>query len=767
MIGIVVVSHSRPLAEAAVALAVEMTPQTARPRIAVAAGLGPDTFGTDAVAIGEAIAEVDSPDGVLVLLDLGSALLSAELAVELAEPQPVGTVRLTAAPLVEGLVAAVVTASAGNDLEQVAVEAENGLAAKQEHLGAPAPAAGSDEVWAVQPQLTVRHQIRNRHGLHARPAAALVTGLRGLDATVRLRNLTTGKGPVDAGSITRVAALGLRHGASLEATFAGPQAAAAQARFQELAANDFGEPHHPGPGAVPGGTGTGREVVLAPAAVRSGEVNTGDYQPSDPATETARLAAATAEVRRWLARLAQSPAERDIFEAQQALLSDPELAEQLTGDTRSGTTAVDAVRQRLDEVAADFDALSDPYLRERGQDLRSLRRLLLLALTGASEPDPARAHILVVDELDAATAARLHPDLTLGVVTLTGGPTGHGVIVAGSRGIPVLPGCQQARQARDGDLIGFDPTTQQWWLRPGPELVAEIQDRGAARARELEAAALLAHEPAVTTTGIGVLVECNVGSLDDARRGAAAGADGSGLVRTEIVFADTCQAPDAGQQAEVLVAIGEILGRPITVRTWDPGPDKPLAFVTAGRDPNPMLGERGIRAVRRQPELLRTQLRGILLAARQVPVRVLLPMISEPAQVRWARELLEQVRAELTDPPPLPLGIMVEVPAAALRAADFAGLVDFVSIGTNDLSQYTMAADRGNERVRDLVPAGTAAVWDLVEATCRGLAGIPVGVCGDLASDPDQVSALISRGVTELSVQPPLVGLVKQAVRRA
>ncbi len=767
MIGIVVVSHSRPLAEAAVALACEMVTAESRPPIAVAAGAS-DGLGTDAAAIADALAEVGSPDGVLVLMDLGSALLSAELALELVETPLPGPVRLTAAPLVEGLVAAVVTAGAGSSLEQVAAEAENGLAAKQVHLGASAPAAGPD-LWAVQPELTVTHVVHNRHGLHARPAAALVTGLRELDATVRLKNLTTGRGPVEAGSITRVATLDLRQGASLEASFAGPQASAAQQRFLELAATDFGEDPAEQPSAelLPGGTGTGREVVLGPALVRSGEVSTGGYQPQDPVRETQRLASARAEVDCWLSRLAQSPTERGIFEAQRALLSDPALAEHLSRETRSGVAAVDAVRHHLDAVAADFDDLSDPYLRERGQDVRSLRRLLLLALTGAAEPDPAAAHVLVVDELDAATAARLDPSRTLGVVTVTGGPTGHGVIVAGARGIPVLTGCRRAGAARDGDLIGFDPTTHELWLSPGPEQAARIRERGAARTSEVAQAAQRARQPALTRDGTRVLVECNIGSLDDARRGAAAGADGSGLVRTEIVFADEAQAPSAEEQAEVFVTAGEILGGPITVRVWDPGADKPLSFVAAAHEPNPMLGLRGIRALQQQPDLLATQLRAVLIAAGQVPVRVLLPMVTEPREVRWAREVLDQVRRDLPAAPPVPLGIMIEVPAAAVRARDFAGLVDFASIGTNDLTQYTMAADRGNERVRDLAPAGAAAVWDLVEATCQGLPGVPVGVCGDLASDPDRAAGLIGRGVTELSVQPPLVGLVKQAVRLA
>ena len=203
MIGIVVVSHSRALGEAAVALAAEMVPEEARPRIAVAAGLDETTFGTDAVAISEAITEVDSPDGVLVLMDLGSALLSAEMALEFIDPDVAARVRLSAAPLVEGLVSALVTASTGADIDEVAAEAADALAPKADQLGSAVP--GSEPVEAPFPGsdpgsgpeqhdgLSWQHTVRNPHGLHARPAAALVSGLRGLDATVRLTNATTGE----------------------------------------------------------------------------------------------------------------------------------------------------------------------------------------------------------------------------------------------------------------------------------------------------------------------------------------------------------------------------------------------------------------------------------------------------------------------------------------------------------------------------------------------------------------------------------------------
>ncbi len=773
MIGIVVVSHSRALADAAVGLAEEMVPADARPGIRVAAGLDETTFGTDAAAIAEAITDVDSTDGVLVLLDLGSAVLSAEMALEFVDPQTAERVRISPAPLVEGLVAAVVTASTGATLAEVATEAEGGLAAKVEHLGvetaAPGPAESAEAVTVEGPLTEV--VVRNPHGLHARPAAALVSGLRGLDATVLLRNATLGKGPANARSVGKVAALGLTKGHTLAATFSGPDAEAARERFLSLAAADFGEsdePEAPAPPAVEVDPArTGRQVVLGPALVRGGDVDTGHYSPGTPDAEKTRLESAVATVTASLAGLAATVGpQRGIFEAQEALLGDPDLAEGLAADADAGTSAVDAVRARFSAVAADFDALTDPYLRERGQDVRSLQRQVLQVLVGsADQTTPDTPHILVVDELDAATAAGLDPTTTLGVVTTTGGATGHGVIVASSRGIPVITGRSEAKGLAEGTLIGIDPGPGTLWLDPDAATQTRIRTLSEARGQEAAAAATRAYEPALTTSGRRVLVEANIASLADAAAGAAAGADGSGLVRTEILFAHHATSPDAATQAAALVEIGKALGASITVRTWDPGGDKPLPFLDTEGEANPMLGERGLRAMRRYPDVFAEQLRGIVTAAREVPVRVMFPMVTEPDEVVWARSVLADVLAEHPNPPSLEVGIMVEVPAAALRADEFAPLVDFASIGTNDLSQYTTAVDRGNGRVAHL-SRPSSAIWALIFMTCTAFGEKPVAVCGDLASDPDLTATLVGLGVSELSVRPPVVALVKEAVRR-
>jgi phosphocarrier protein FPr len=771
MIGLVVVSHSYALAKAAVGLASEMIPADSDLAIAVAAGLDEVTIGTDAAKIEEAILEVAGPDGVLVFLDLGSAILSAELALEVLEPDVAEHVRLTPAPLVEGLVAAVVTAAAGGTLDEVDAEARAGAMAKAQHLGedVAAPPVPAEEQ-PVGEKLTAQFAAPYPHGLHARPAAALVAALRGLDATTRVVNLASGAS-ASARSVTQVAALGALAGDPLSVEATGPDAQGALDALAALAAENFGDPmdggdETTGPSAevsVAESSGTGMAVGPVHRTVLS--VSIDDYIEGDMATELERSALAHAAVLEYLGQYAEDP----IFVAQSAMLDDPELVTAIEGVIRSGVGAPRAWKAECRSLAQRFESLATPYLRERAADVRSVERLMLLALTGhaLAPTDPSEPSVIVIDELDAATAKAADPDLVLGFVTLTGGRTGHGILVASGRGLPVVAGVPGAAQLRTGDVVAIDATRNALIVNPDDEALAEWRAQADTRQRIHSDAMVHAHEPALTTSGVRVLVEANVASVSDAATGQAYGAEGSGLVRTELLFAENPTAPTVAQQAEVFVEIGKALnGAMLTIRTWDCGGDKPLPFLPQDKEMNPFLGERGVRTMRRVPELFRDQLAAIAVASRQTPVRVLVPMVTNPDEVRWVRRQLDIVAETHPEALDLPLGIMVEVPAVAVRAHDFRTLVDFVSVGTNDLTQYALAVDRGNARVADLARGAHPAVFDLIEAAHRGLGeDVPVAVCGDLASDPAFTTRLIECGVTELSVQPLQVPLVKLAVR--
>lgn len=786
MIGIVVVSHSRPLAEAAVALAEQMVAAEG-PKVAIAAGMDDGSFGTDAAAISLALASVDSPDGVLVLLDLGSALLSTELGIEFADPGLAERVLISPAPLVEGLLSAVVSAATGASLAEVDIEARRALDAKIEHLSGNGEGRAALQVARPTPKprassrrVVWRATVRNPHGIHVRPAAMIITSLRDLDAEVTFSNATTGKGAAPADSLSSIAGLEIGCGQILEARISGPDADAARDVLAGLAAQNYGEDIKPrasrslanGRTAMPRVFGeipaaAERRAVFGPVSRIGLSPPVGEYRPLTPKDELARFNEAVAEVDTFLTEIiSEGEAVPGILEAQRLMLADRELQHGVVGRITAGFSAVDAVDDQLTGMARSFDKFSDSYLRERAQDLRSLRRMLLLALLGRrlEQETPDEPRVWVLEELDAATAMRLDPRLCLGVVTVAGGSSGHGMLAAQARGIPVLAGCAQVADVIDAQIVAFDPVTREFWPNPDEKLRAELERRNAARTADAERARLRAHEPAITRSGKTIKVEANISSIDEAQAAARQGADGCGVLRTENIFAKDLTPPDVEIQTEVFVRIGQALDGPITIRTWDPAGDKPLAFMPNQPEDNPALGERGIRMMRRAPQIFRDQIKAALLAAQQTEVQLLIPMVTDPAEFVWAKEQIESVRAELgTDP--VPVGVMIEVPAAALRAGEFADLVDFVSIGTNDLSQYTQAADRTNGAVRELARQDSPAVLELLRLTRAALPDLPLAVCGDLASDPAVTATLVGLGVDALSVRPGMVAEIKEAVR--
>lgn len=824
MIGIVVVSHSRALADAAVALASEMTDPESRPVITVAAGLDETTFGTDAAAVSEAITEADSGDGVLVLLDLGSAVLSAEMALEFLDPDLAGRVRLSSAPLVEGLVGAAVAAGAGADLGSAAAEAERGLTAKAQHLGhdggpqsatdggraepRPEPGQGAQpgEGEREHDEFVRRLAVTAPHGLHARPAARFVRAVGahpGVD--VRVRNLDTGSGPVDGRSLTGLATLDARKGHTIEVTAAGATAADLLAELAALAGTGFGDlvdsalaVAQPGPttsGVTTSGTGQrsgggpssgpqpetgptfGLEAAVGPVVRGDATASLADYRAGDVEPELRALDEAVARSRTELddlvarATVRLGAGEAGVFDAHLAILEDPAFQDPVRDGILAGQSAPQAVSTRTSELRAQFDGLSDPYQRARGEDVTSVGERLLRALGGAEADGAHGPGVLVVQELDPATAVLLDPSETLGVITLGGAATAHGVLLARARGLPVLTGAASARHVQEGTLVALDVRSGRLVVDPDPGVRAEFEALLAGRAEARDRMMAAAGEPAVTLDGHHVLVKANVASVADASLAADSGADGSGLVRTEALFADRTTAPSVAEQVAAFERIAELLaGGTIAIRTWDVGGDKPLPFLPLAAEANPFLGVRGLRAFRDDPRLLVDQLEAICRVAREQPVRVMFPMVTTVGEVDWALARLDEAAGRLPDgrPDGLEVGIMVEVPAAALRPEALTTLLDFVSVGSNDLVQYTLAAERGNPALGDLADAADPAVLQLIHDTVTGVAdGVQVCLCGDAASDPDLALLLVGLGVCELSAAAAAVPAVKDALRRA
>ncbi|WP_131105103.1 phosphoenolpyruvate--protein phosphotransferase [Ornithinimicrobium sufpigmenti] len=813
MIGVVVVSHSRALARAARDLAQEMSPGGSSPVVELASGLDERTTGTDAALVAEVVAAVDTAtggDGVLVLVDLGSAVLSAEMALELLDPAVAARVRVSPAPLVEGLLAAVVAAGTGADLSTVAREAERGLAAKVEHLQAESrgdrPAREAEEPAAsedTRPWVSRELAVLGEHGLHARPAARLVTLVGEAEpvAEVRLTNATTGRGPVDARSLSAVATLGARQGHVLLAEARGAGAEKVLADLEELAASAFGddvgpveplaEVELPVPAAVssePGVAGSSLEAAIGPVIIGERLLDpgpgpgggqgpdTGESSSADPEERVRQLDRAVTQATLRLAALEEHArrhlgyGEAEVFAAHAILLRDPGLQADVRSRIRGGASAAAAWCGGVERVAARFDALPDSYQRERAQDVRSVGDRVVRILLGQDEPESLGEGVLVVDELDPGLAISLDAHAIRGVLTRRGGGLGHGVLIARARGVPVLTGVGDRADVPPGTLVAFDARSGRVDVDPPPEVRTAFEAMLERRREHRERALADTHLPVTTRDGLRITVKANVSSLAVARLGAGLGAEGSGLVRTEAVFARARTAPTVAQQVEVYSAIAAAYHpHPVTIRTWDVGGDKPLSFLPSRPETNPFLGERGIRAFRDDLRVLSDQLEAICRVAQEHRVNVLFPMVTCIDDVDWARARLAEAatRAGLPGlPARLGVGIMVEVPAVAVRLGRVAQGLDLISIGSNDLSQYTLAAERGNPRVGRWSDPLDPSVLQLIRFICeRAPEGVVVSLCGEMAAEPEVARLLVGLGVRELSSTAVAVPSVKAILR--
>nr|BFE73218.1 hypothetical protein GCM10020092_065190 [Actinoplanes digitatis] len=395
---------------------------------------------------------------------------------------------------------------------------------------------------------------------------------------------------------------------------------------------------------------------------------------------------------------------------------------------------------------------------------------MLRALLGDTAPAAAGSGVLIAPDLTPAEAAGLDAGQVAGVLLAFGGPTSHAAILARARGVPAVVGLGAAvLEVPVGAPVALDGGTGEVVVAPPDSVLAAFRERAVAQAARRERARARAAALAVTRDGVRVAVGANVGSAADARAAADHGADLAGLVRTEFLFLRRDAAPDAEEQLAAYREIADALGgRRITVRTLDVGGDKPLRYVPAAAEDNPYLGVRGIRHSLEHPALLREQLLAIVRLAHEAPVSVMFPMVSTVDELLRARRMLDDAvtRAGGGAPADLRVGMMMEVPAAALKTAAFAPHVDFVSIGTNDLAQYALAAERGNAALASLSDGTDPGVLRLIDAVCRGAGGrVEVAVCGELAGDEAAVPLLAGLGVRELSVAPRSVPGVKEAVR--
>jgi phosphoenolpyruvate-protein phosphotransferase len=622
-------------------------------------------------------------------------------------------------------------------------------------------------------QLTIRVPLAN--GIHARPAARIVAALKPLAADV---TITARGAPANARSIVALLAAGIAHDDEIEIAARGRDARAAVTAVATLIENGTDEVAHAPVSlrAADPRDGLFHGVRAAPGAA-VGSVfqwrQTNVVVPEQGDGEAAEAAALVAARRALLtAADGHQGAGAEIAESHHALINDPELVAAAQRNIAQGKSAAFAWRHAIASHADAIHATGDALLIERIADLKDIDRQVIALLTGtdAGLPVPPRGAIVVIDELLPSHFAILSRAGVGGICTALGGPTAHAAILAAAAGIPMVVACGSAvldlhdgsRVILDADRATLDPSPDPAALDAAAAHLSRNQARVAAEASA-------AQHDCVMADGTRIEVFANLASVDEAAQAMAFGTEGCGLLRTEFLFLDRATAPDDDEQCAVYAAIAaELQGRPLIVRTLDIGGDKPVAYLPFAHEDNPALGARGIRFSLSRPDLLAAQFRAILRGVPAAQCRIMLPMIVDAGELAAARAVLDEARAALGITAPVPLGVMIETPAAAMLAGSLARDADFLSIGSNDLTQYALAADRGNPAVASMVDALHPAVLHLIARAAEGARahGCWLGVCGGIASDPVAAPILIGLGVAELSATPAAIPALKAAVRR-
>ncbi|WP_419841212.1 phosphoenolpyruvate--protein phosphotransferase [Candidatus Poriferisodalis sp.] len=530
------------------------------------------------------------------------------------------------------------------------------------------------------------------------------------------------------------------------------------------------------------GTAASAGVAVGPAVVvdtvRSAAA--GDaVPPLDDSEPIAALRAAIADAARQLrslrdaARAAERTEAADVLEAQALMAEDPMLVDAATAALRNGASLGAALVSAAEEISGLLASIDDPYIAARSADVVEVADRVRQRLAGLDSPDLGSIEtpsVLVATALTAADTAVLDPEKVLGIVTEAGGPTSHVAIIARSLGVAAVVAANGVvAGVRTGDTAAIDGATGEVAIRPRPATVADF----AARRAAAEAAVVAAEQfrgVSIALDGRPIQVPANVGSRDDLERAVAVGAEGVGLLRTEFLFLDRAEPPSEDEQADFYSFAASAFSEPVVIRTFDIGGDKPAPYLDVATEDNPFLGVRGARLYRRHPETFAAQVRAILRAAAAGEVHLMLPMVSTVEEIAALRRIIEGQARQLDaqgKPHALPpVGVMVEVPSVALTADRFANCVDFFSIGTNDLTQYAMAADRTHallDGLQDPLHPAVLALCALTVASAQRH-GIGVSVCGLAAADPLGAAVLAAMGVGKLSVDARQVNAIKSVI---
>ena len=638
--------------------------------------------------------------------------------------------------------------------------------------GAPEPAAAD----AFTEETRREFGVPFEHGLHVRPGALIAAALKPFTSEVTI--IFRGRS-ANARSTVGMMSLGVRCGDTVEVKAVGADGERAIDALAALLAPASRARSGPRPGAkVSGhrrieaaiasrGLAVGRAVQWTRTDIAVPERGEGEKG------ESAALDRALHSLREHLHGLhAQAQGERKALLAAHAeLVEDPDLRGRAAEWLRRGKSAAFAWRQATRTVADALSALEDPRMRERAADLRDLENQVLRVLAGkppSSTREFESGSILLADDVLPSQVISLDTERVVGVCTSRGGTTSHVAILASATGLPMLVAAgPSVLDVADGTQVVLD--AEHGWLdvQPPPADLATAKQAMDERNDERTADLAASSRPSVTRDGVTISVLANLGSLGDALVAMQRGAGGCGLLRTEFLYMDRREPPDEDEQAAEYQRIATALaGKPLSIRTMDVGGDKPIPYLPLPREDNPALGMRGLRSSLWQPELLRAQVRAILRVQPAGQCKVLLPMVTDTEDLKAVRAIIDECAKELGATPPS-VGAMIETPSSALLAEQLAPLCDFLSIGTNDLSQYALAIDRGHPELARRLDALHPAVLRLIAlvADAGRAAGRSVSVCGALGSDVDALPILVGLGIHEVSATPAAIPRLKRTVR--
>lgn len=632
--------------------------------------------------------------------------------------------------------------------------------------------------------------LANAHGLHARPATQLVNLTKSFQGDIQVA--VDDGNFVSAKSLTRLLALGCKRGQTLR-FIAEPETDAVDAldkviqavqqglgeEVEPIQSSDSQEAQSPQtvkslPKTLSTNTGIPASSGLAfgPVHVIKPKVYQYERMGLSVKAEKEKLDIALHAVKNNIHQvIAKSEVAeiKQIFQAHLEMLDDPDLINGVYQKINLNLSAPAAWHEHIEAAAKEQAALPDRLLAERATDLRDIGDRVLAQLCGeVIIEEPKEPYILIMYDVGPSDVARLNKDRVAGILTAVGGASAHSAIVARALGIPAIVGAgDQVLEIEQKSSLLINGDTGTFVLNPNTQQIEQAKQERELQQKIREEAERHSQEPAITLDQHQIEVAANLGKVQATGHAVECGAEAIGLLRTELVFMAHSSAPsEATQEADYRIVLDTLAGRPLVVRTLDVGGDKPLPYLPIAEEENPFLGLRGIRLTLRQPELLRQQLIALLKAADDRPLRIMFPMIGRVEEWRAAKAILDEVKAAhpCAD---LQVGIMIEVPSAALLAPILAQEVDFFSIGTNDLTQYTLAIDRGHPILSAEADGLHPSILQLIDHTVKAAHkhGKWVGICGELAADPKAVPILMGLGVDELSMSPNSIPLVKAQIR--